>query len=211
MASSQSRLNADGSSGGGGYSIPGALHALSRDADGMLTYTRSVYNGTYTVSTTGTVGSITGSNPWTATITNMTTTIGLGVGSIISATAGTGSLGGAGRGDVTVTNILSATSITVQVIGGSAPTAGTVTNIIIAEENIGANFNINNSFSDFATQPYSNFDSNVDDYDMVTGRKLGTTRFDQYIQGNAQIYYYVDQDGFLCVRTNSSYTYNGPV
>ena len=210
MASSQSRLNADGSSGGG-YSIPGALHALSTDADGMLTYTRSVYNGNYTVSTTGTVGNITGSNPWTATITNMTTTIGLGVGSIISATAGTGSLGGAGRGDVTVTNILSATSITVQVIGGSAPTAGTVTNIIIAEENIGANFNINNSFSDFATQPYSNFDSNVDDYDMVTGHKLGTTRFDQYIQGNAQIYYYVDQDGFLCVRTNSSYTYNGPV
>ena len=47
--SSLSRQLADGqSSGGGGYSIPGALHALSTDDDGMLTYTRTLYTGAIT-------------------------------------------------------------------------------------------------------------------------------------------------------------------
>ena len=47
-----------------------------------------------TVSTTGTVGSISGSGPWTATITGMSSTDNLSVGDTITATAGTGSLGG---------------------------------------------------------------------------------------------------------------------
>jgi hypothetical protein len=124
--SSFSRQNADGSNGGGGYSIPSALHALTTDNDGMLTYTRTPYNGSNT-------------------------------------------------------------------------------------ENMGANFNTYDSFSDFVQQPFSNFDSNVDDYDIVTGHKLGSTRFDQYIQGSDKVYYYIDADGNLCVRTNATYTYNGPV
>jgi hypothetical protein len=124
--SSVSRQNADGTSGGGGYSIPGALHGMTVDDDGMLTYTRTPYQGAVT-------------------------------------------------------------------------------------ETIGADFNVTNSFSDFVSAPYSNFDSNVDDYDIVTGHKLGTTRFDQYVQGSANLYYYIDDDGDLCVRTNSSYDYSaGP-
>jgi hypothetical protein len=124
--SSLSRQNADGQSGGGGYSIPGALHALSTDDDGMLTYTRTPYTGSVT-------------------------------------------------------------------------------------ETIGGDFNTTDSFSDFANGPYRNFDSNFDDYDIVTGHKIGSTRFDQYYQGNASVYYYIDDDGNLCVRTNASYDYSaGP-
>jgi hypothetical protein len=124
--SSLTRQIADGqSSGGGGYSIPGALHALTVDDDGMLTYTRTVYQGAVT-------------------------------------------------------------------------------------ETIGANFDVYDSYSDFINAPYSNFDSNADDYDVVTGHKLGTTRFDQYYQGSANMYYYIDDDGNLCVRTNAAYTYTGP-
>jgi hypothetical protein len=82
-----------------------------------------------TISTTGTVGSITGSGPWTATITNMTSTAGLIVGSTIAATAGTGTLFGGSPTSVVVASIVSASSITYTVTGGTTPTAGTVTTI----------------------------------------------------------------------------------
>jgi hypothetical protein len=82
-----------------------------------------------TVSTTGTVGSITGTGPWTATVTNMTSTTGLIIGSTIAATAGGGTLFGGSPTSVVVASIVSATSITYTVTGGTTPTAGTVTNI----------------------------------------------------------------------------------
>jgi hypothetical protein len=85
-----------------------------------------------TASTTfssGTVGSISGSGPWTATITGMTSTTGLAVGTTLSATAGTGTLYGGSPTTVYVTSIVSGTSITYKVIGGTTPTAGTVTAI----------------------------------------------------------------------------------
>lgn len=80
-----------------------------------------------TVSTTGTVGSITGTGPWTATITGMTDTADLIVGSAITATNGTGSLGAGGT--YIVASIVSQTSITYTATGGTTPVAGTVTNI----------------------------------------------------------------------------------
>jgi hypothetical protein len=83
------------------------------------------------ISTTGTVGTIAGAgttgNPWTATITNMTTTDGISVGNEVIATAGTGSFGTSGT--VTVASIVSSTSITVSKVGGTIFTAGTVTDI----------------------------------------------------------------------------------
>ena len=81
-----------------------------------------------TVSTTGTVGTISGTGPWTATITGMSSTTGLIVGSAIAATAGSGTLFGGG-GVAVVASIVSATSITYTVTGGTTPTAGTVTAI----------------------------------------------------------------------------------
>ena len=81
------------------------------------------------VSTTGTVGSITGTGPWTAVLSGMTTTSGLVVGSSLTATAGTGTLFGGSPTSVLVTSIDSATQVTYVVTGGTIPTAGTVTNV----------------------------------------------------------------------------------
>jgi hypothetical protein len=77
------------------------------------------------ISTTGTVGSIAGSgSAWTATVSGMSSTVGLEAGDTITATAGTGTFG---TGTVTVATVGS-TSITIAV-AGPTPTAGTVTNI----------------------------------------------------------------------------------
>jgi hypothetical protein len=80
------------------------------------------------ISATGTVGSISGSGPWTFTITGMTGVGDLEVGDQIYATAGTGSFGST-AGVTTVASIVSSTSITATTTGGTTPTAGTVTGI----------------------------------------------------------------------------------
>jgi hypothetical protein len=80
------------------------------------------------ISATGTVGSISGSGPWTFTITGMTGVGDLEVGDEIYATAGTGSFGST-AGVTTVASIVSSTSITATTTGGTTPTAGTVTGI----------------------------------------------------------------------------------
>ena len=82
------------------------------------------------ISATGTVGTIAGTGPWTAQITGMSETTGLVAGSIITATAGTGSLGTGGVYTVTSTT---STSVNYTATGGTIPTAGTVTNIALLE------------------------------------------------------------------------------
>jgi len=90
------------------------------------------------ISTTGTVGSITGAtSPWQATITNMSTTTGLATGDIITATNGTGSLGGGGV--YTVDTVVSNTEITFIATGGTTPTAGTITNLYLADQTVQSN------------------------------------------------------------------------
>ena len=79
------------------------------------------------ISATGTVGTITGSGPWTARITGMTTVGDLAVGDEIYAAAGTGSLGTGGV--YRVASILSPTSISFTATGGTTPTAGTITGV----------------------------------------------------------------------------------
>ena len=85
------------------------------------------------VSTTGTIGTVTGSGtsgtPWTASISLMSAVTGLQSGSIITATAGTGSF--ATGGVVNVKTVDGNKSITINKIGGNIPTAGTVTNITL--------------------------------------------------------------------------------
>jgi len=83
-------------------------------------------NGSYG---NATVGSITGSGPWTATLTGITSTTGISVGQNIGATAGTGTLFGGSPTSVVVASIVSGTSITYTVTGGTTPTAGTVTSL----------------------------------------------------------------------------------
>jgi len=83
------------------------------------------------VSATGTIGTVTGSGttgaPWTATLTLMTTTAGLRSGDVITATAGAGTF--AAGGEVSVKAVTGNQSITINKIGGTIPTAGTVTDI----------------------------------------------------------------------------------
>jgi hypothetical protein len=83
------------------------------------------------VSTTGTIGTVTGSGtsgtPWTATITLMSAVTGLTSGQIITATAGTGTF--AAGGVVSVKEVVGNKSVSINKVGGTIPTAGTVTNI----------------------------------------------------------------------------------
>lgn len=78
-----------------------------------------------TISTTGTIGTVSGAGPFTASITGMTSTVGLIPGQVITSTAGTGNFG---SGVMTVASVASATSITVS--STLTFTAGTVTNIL---------------------------------------------------------------------------------
>jgi len=73
---------------------------------------------------------ITGSGPWTVTVTGMSSTTGLSIGQQIIATAGTGSLYNSPT-SVVIASVVNSTSITVTVTGGTTPTAGTITGITV--------------------------------------------------------------------------------
>jgi hypothetical protein len=84
------------------------------------------------ISEIGNVNTIVGTGPWTAKITGMTSTIGLEVGSTISAEPGLGPGGGGsiGNGGVyTVTEVTDLTSIKISAVGGTTPIAGNIQNI----------------------------------------------------------------------------------
>lgn len=87
------------------------------------------------VSTTGTIGTVTGSGtqnaPWKATITLMTKVTGLQSGSIITSSDGSGTF--AAGGEVTVKKVLGNKSISINKVSGTIPTAGTVTDITLPE------------------------------------------------------------------------------
>ena len=76
-------------------------------------------------SATATIGTVTGSaSPWTAQLTGLTSTQGISVNDAITATSGAGTWG---TGVAIVKSVDSATAVTVQWTGGSAPVAGGVT------------------------------------------------------------------------------------
>ena len=77
----------------------------------------------------GTVGTPTGTGPWTATITTMANTGGFVPGKTITYTAGVGTFN---TNTVTIVSVDSATQITVSATGGTIPTAGAITNIKVA-------------------------------------------------------------------------------
>ncbi len=83
------------------------------------------------ISPTGTVGSITGAGPWTASITGMSTTTGLAVGDRITAVDDGGALGTGGVYEVT--DVVSNTEIEFSATGGTTPVAGAVTDVAITE------------------------------------------------------------------------------
>jgi hypothetical protein len=79
----------------------------------------------------GTVQNITSlsNESWSATLINLSSTSGLRIGDQITAVPGTGSLFGGLPTSVSITSINSTTSISYRVIGGTTPTAGTVTTL----------------------------------------------------------------------------------
>ena len=93
------------------------------------------------ISTTGTVGSISGSGPWTATISGMVSNEGLDVGDKISAINGSGSIGGAGT--YVVASLVGTTGITFTATGGTTPTNGTVTTITLIDQDVQSNAVLN--------------------------------------------------------------------
>lgn len=99
---------------------PNAIADISKDSPAVVTVpvTEQV------VSATGTIGTVTGSGPWLATITNMTTTAGLKTGDVITATPDVGEFGAGG--EVSVNAIVGPTSIQIKKIGGTTPTAGAI-------------------------------------------------------------------------------------
>ncbi len=84
------------------------------------------------VGSSGTVGSISGSGsasvPWVATITGLSSASAATVGDGLSATSGTGSLFGGSPSTVEVTSV-GASSVSYKVVGGTTPTAGSVTDV----------------------------------------------------------------------------------
>jgi len=80
---------------------------------------------------TGTVGSISGSGPWTATITGIAATTNLVAGMEITATSGAGSIGAGGTYIITS---VGTNSITYTATGGTTPVAGAVTNIYVINQ-----------------------------------------------------------------------------
>lgn len=93
--------------------------------------------GDEVISTTGTVGSISGTGPWTAEITGMLTTNGLAAGDEIIATNGTGKLGVAGT--YTIVSVDSDTQVTFLATGGTTPIAGTITDITLTNQVVQTN------------------------------------------------------------------------
>jgi len=102
------------------------LGAKSNALAGVVSITMG--NGSYG---NASVASVSGTGPWTATITGISSTAGILVGQNITATAGTGSLFGGSPTSVLVASVASGTSITVTVTGGTIPTVGTITAITI--------------------------------------------------------------------------------
>jgi len=56
---------------------------------------------------------------------------------------------------------------------------------------------------------FTMFANYPDDYDDL-GRPLNSTRYEQWYHGSKDVFYYIDDDGYLVMRTNQSYTYTGP-
>jgi hypothetical protein len=93
------------------------------------------------ISTTGTVGSISGSGPWAASITGMVSNTGLNVGDQISAVNGVGSLGGGGV--FVVASLVGTTGITFTATGGTTPVNGSITDITLTNQTVQTNAVLN--------------------------------------------------------------------
>jgi len=90
------------------------------------------------ISAVGNISSVAGAtSPWTVVIDGMTTTDGISVNAELTITNGTGTISNGGT--ITVVSVDSSTQITVQVVGGTIPTTGSVTDIKLTNLNTQTN------------------------------------------------------------------------
>ena len=96
--------------------------------------------GPLTISASGTIASFTGDgvDPYSITIIGLSSTTGVVAGMNVTATAGTGGFG-TSPNSITVESVSSGTSIVVTQTGGTSPTVGTITNIIVSGSDVTAN------------------------------------------------------------------------
>jgi hypothetical protein len=88
--------------------------------------------GPLTISASGTIASFTSEDGnYSITITGLSSTTGVVAGMNVTATNGTGGFGTSAN-SITATSIPSGTSIVVTQLGGTVPTVGTITNIILS-------------------------------------------------------------------------------
>lgn len=73
-------------------------------------------------------------------------------------------------------------------------------------ETIGADLNLAASDTTFFTM----FENYIDDYNDTSGQGLDSTRYDQWYHGSKDVFYYIDDEGYFCMRTNKPYTYTEP-
>lgn len=90
-----------------------------------------------TLSSTGTIVSVSGTGPWIARIDGLTSTAGLRIGDRLEADSDVGSLYQGNPTEVRVTKIISISSIEYAVVGGPPPVVGSITNIRTIPGNLG--------------------------------------------------------------------------
>lgn len=131
VGSTFTATNSTGSIGSGGtYTVSSIISdsSFTFTATGGTTPTNgSVLQVNFNV----TVGSVTGSGPWTATISNVPNIENVLVGSTITAVGVTGSIGSGGTYTVQSVNT-SAKSFTYTAVGGTSPLNGTVKTLVVS-------------------------------------------------------------------------------
>jgi microcystin-dependent protein len=170
---------------------PGAILSSFITAGSVITVT-GLNTFTYTssstvlISTTGTVGSISGSGPWTGIITGMSSTTGLAVGSTITVTNGSGSLGSGGT--YTVSGSITSSSVAFTATSGTTPVAGAITNVI-ATGSIATTSMPVGVVASLTVNP---------------GGTFNTALTDEVISGKTELSDSVDSDFFLVYRSTAS-------
>lgn len=156
-------------SGNNGYIV-----AISSGATySAISGTNGVSSGVL-VSNGGTVGTVTGTGPWTAQITALSSTTAFKVGSPVIATASGGNLYGGSPTSVVVTSIDSASQITYTVTGGSSPVPGSVLNVKAGGSQ--ATFNVIAAGSNYTvTLANGGFNYTPGDTITIPGTALGGT------------------------------------
>lgn len=71
-------------------------------------------------------------------------------------------------------------------------------------------FNLDVDFNDPANRDVGATEANTDLYNATTGLNENSTAYDQYFFGSKDVFYFIDDDGYMVMRVNDTYTYTEP-